>query len=486
MNKEQFIKFMESPSKLNEETLPFIVEIVKAFPFFQTTQVLYAKNLNNIKSIHYQNQLKKTAAYSADRKVIYHLLIQEELTAKINKFEEELTNANDENTKIPEAIFSEEKENIELPKVDLVEVILENTLNKTEVNTFNTETKEALIELEEKKEEKDKKTETPNQNDSWEKIQKDIESFINKYGKGENQNKDLKADEKKEDSIDETFIKSVIDQSLDQKQEEKIIPEDFIKSETSIEEITDNSERVSETDQAKIFETDKSEISDIEKEILTEAVYASIEMDILNNISADENKHENRETEKNSFESTDIEEIKDENIEEAGDNNTAEAYDIKENHSFSDWLKIISKKEKPQSDQSINETANLNTSTKSTEPPIKPVIESKIIDESHNEESKKIKSNRKSSRDIIENFIKEDPKISKPKKTDFFSPVNMARISVVEDSSFVTETLAKIYEKQGNYGKAINAYENLILKYPEKNVYFAGRIEAIKNLKDFK
>ena len=478
---------MESPSKLNEETLPFIVEIVKAFPFFQTSQVLYAKNLNNIKSIHYQNQLKKTAAYSADRKVIYHLLIQEELTAKINKFEDELTNANKENTKIPEDIFIEEKENIELPAGNLEEVLIENELNKPEAIAPNLETKtEPFIEPELEEEQKEEKVENTNQNDSWGKIQKDIESFINKYGKGEDENKNIKPDDKKEDSIDDTFIKSIIDQSLDQNQEEKIIPEDNIKSETLNQDITDKPETLSEAYQAEKAETDKSEISDIEKEILTEAVYASIEMDILNNISTDDSKNENQEAEENSFESELSEENNNKKIEEEKDKLTTANYDIKENHSFSDWLKIISKKEKTKNEPSADRVADLTSSTKITEPQIKPVIESKIVDKSNNDESKKNKTNRKSSRDIIENFIKEDPKISKPKKTDFFSPVNMARISVVEDSSFVTETLAKIYEKQGNYGKAINAYENLILKYPEKNVYFAGRIEAIKNLKDFK
>ena len=44
----------------------------------------------------------------------------------------------------------------------------------------------------------------------------------------------------------------------------------------------------------------------------------------------------------------------------------------------------------------------------------------------------------------------------------------------MEDDSFVTETLAKIYEKQGDYKKAARAYKNLSLKYPEKRTYFAA------------
>ena len=46
----------------------------------------------------------------------------------------------------------------------------------------------------------------------------------------------------------------------------------------------------------------------------------------------------------------------------------------------------------------------------------------------------------------------------------------------------ITDTLAKIYMKQGKYDKAILAYEKLSLKYPKKNSYFAGQIKKIKQL----
>lgn len=65
-------------------------------------------------------------------------------------------------------------------------------------------------------------------------------------------------------------------------------------------------------------------------------------------------------------------------------------------------------------------------------------------------------------------------------KKEFFTPSNIGRLSLVEDDKFVTETLAKIYEQQGNYPKAISAYKNLGLKFPEKSTYFAARISDLE------
>ncbi|HYQ56779.1 MAG TPA: hypothetical protein VEP89_05465 [Draconibacterium sp.] len=55
--------------------------------------------------------------------------------------------------------------------------------------------------------------------------------------------------------------------------------------------------------------------------------------------------------------------------------------------------------------------------------------------------------------------------------------------SLEEDTELVTETLASIYFQQKNFEKALDAYHKLSLKYPEKSVYFAGRIKEIELLK---
>jgi hypothetical protein len=216
--------------------------------------------------------------------------------------------------------------------------------------------------------------------------------------------------------------------------------------------------------------SETSDLTDLEQEVLKEAVNAVIEQELLNT-EISSNPVTITQTDQIVIAEKEITEIESvvEEVSKPKISPVAQPLpDDNEKLSFTDWLKRLKKNE-------INSGISKDVKVSKPENVSEPIIQ--VVKQE--EEKKKIKSNPL---DLIEKFIKEEPRI-KPKKTEFFSPVNMARMSVVEKDDFVTETLAKVYAKQGNTQKAIKAYENLILKYPQKTAYFAALIKELKEKK---
>jgi hypothetical protein len=86
--------------------------------------------------------------------------------------------------------------------------------------------------------------------------------------------------------------------------------------------------------------------------------------------------------------------------------------------------------------------------------------------------------------DLIEQFIKVNPTIQ-PRIEILSTQKEMSDLNdevESENDEYITETLSRIYLKQGHYQKAIDSFKRLSLKFPEKSVYFAQQIEEIKKL----
>ncbi|MBL7887399.1 MAG: hypothetical protein JNJ52_11675 [Flavobacterium sp.] len=121
-------------------------------------------------------------------------------------------------------------------------------------------------------------------------------------------------------------------------------------------------------------------------------------------------------------------------------------FSINEKHSFQEWLQLS--RFKP-----IERTSSKNTI-------------------SENEDKKK-------KLDIIDKFLEANPKIPPISK----DAVQVPPEPIIEDKSYLmTETLARVYLEQKKYSRAIQAYEILILKYPEKSSFFADRISEINKI----
>ena len=86
--------------------------------------------------------------------------------------------------------------------------------------------------------------------------------------------------------------------------------------------------------------------------------------------------------------------------------------------------------------------------------------------------------------ELIDDFIyNEGGKITLQDETEYEPEENEHNeASENEDTGYFTETLARIYIKQGRYSKALEIIRRLNLVYPKKNRYFADQIRFLEKL----
>ena len=87
--------------------------------------------------------------------------------------------------------------------------------------------------------------------------------------------------------------------------------------------------------------------------------------------------------------------------------------------------------------------------------------------------------------DLIDNFINNDSGKIELKEILEFSPQleeNGKNEENEAEDGYFTETLARIYIKQGRYSKALEIIKRLNLIYPKKNAYFADQIRFLEKL----
>jgi hypothetical protein len=102
----------------------------------------------------------------------------------------------------------------------------------------------------------------------------------------------------------------------------------------------------------------------------------------------------------------------------------------------------------------------------------------------NNENKLKPVATREKKQALIDQFLKTNPRITPTGDIDL--PPTTEINSSFDPKALMTETLAQVYLEQQKYAEAIQAYKILSLKYPEKNSFFAGQIQAIKKIQKSK
>ncbi|MDZ7897085.1 MAG: hypothetical protein U5N85_03520 [Arcicella sp.] len=103
-----------------------------------------------------------------------------------------------------------------------------------------------------------------------------------------------------------------------------------------------------------------------------------------------------------------------------------------------------------------------------------PVVEDYMIDE--------IAQRKELQNSIIDSFLTKDPGLIRTTKSQLEAMGKQEDLSVGSvrlEKGIVTESYAKILTMQGRKEKAIEVYEKLILKFPEKKAYFASKIQEL-------
>lgn len=450
---------MKEPSLLGKEASAQLDTLTQTFPYFQTAHLLYIKSLHNENSFLYNNQLKVSAAYATNRKVLYELITKKEApTKEIKKVEIEQPV---EEKVAGDVVASEEKKE-QLPvtdeKITQEKEVVQPEFPKKRFTKDEDEWESGMIRqlqllhhwqmtpqeilakrIAEINAEAAKKQAPVEENITDDKLPITDEKIGTEVISAE-------ASVANETPTAADEINTLLYVLVEPGEAEDISETEEIPAEEPVSEQEENwevkvLEEAQETAEEEKIEPVQVPEDLITQEILRGAISSSIELEVDDSLpSLEELGHKTIADRKPPV----IQ--KEEPISPA-----REEEKPAEELTFTSWLKQVAttpvpdQKPVPKPEQKPEERA----------------------------EKQALKS------DLVDKFIQDQPRIQ-ASKTTFFNPVNMAKKSVQDSDEFITETLAKIYVKQGNISKAIRAYQKLSLKFPEKSSYFAALIEELK------
>lgn len=231
------------------------------------------------------------------------------------------------------------------------------------------------------------------------------------------------------------------------------------KEDTSFTFTPEFKDQTDNRDETKIIEENEKSakhVDDLEKNILAHAVGAAISIEVSNDLNFPFNAKRKTVIEKKSESTVKQESKKYKGEEKIESSNKGKKLNTStDKKSFTEWLlntgNSVSSKASEKQDTNTDQGSDKLDST-----PQKSKID-RLVEKINTEKSK-----------------------NTPTQRAFFSAPQKAKESLDESGVPVSETLAKIHVAQGNFPKAIEAYQQLMLNFPEKKSFFALRIEELK------
>ena len=409
----RILDLIKSPELIEKKDIELLEKEIKNTPYIQSIRVLQLYGVHKFEEENYQQKLSETAAFTTDKKILYHFINLKDDKNEAVKSETLMENSESKQEKETEPIVEDTKlspevlENLDESKENNEEVIVENipTENKelensAELNFHGVDDFMPVVNFETTPKSPEK-FEMPKQNSS--KLDDEMQKLIAEVEAKMKANKKPRTiEEDHSGNFDLNFAENFRDEIQENKPEQK--------TEIQEEKIQEKSEEKTEWKPANFFGEPeiKAPLNDTQL-----------------GIKPDEK----------------ISEITTEEIQKDEQSNVPNFI-----NTWQSWLKLGKTSEiKPVKNQTIEEI------------PPKDEVKNKII----------------------ENFIENNPKISKLKQKSSF------KVEEKNDniSHLMTETLAKLYAEQKRYDKAIKAYEILKEKHPEKSSEFDAIIQKLKDLK---
>jgi len=484
MMEEALQRYLENPSSLEQADVYELENIARQFPFFSIAQMLLAKKYKQQNHPDATVQLNKAALTVNDRSLLFAFMNEEISSEPHSKPMAEAKNFAEKEAALSEVLSSNEELRAMLKTIhenkqallDSTEVSSKSAEDERESSEFEEEEKMisevsssqieySLLEVEEEGVESQSKD--SNEQDSISSIESELADqleyeqqedllVLNEVSGGGAEY--MPTEFTRQEDHEEEFI---VEQDAEL-QSNNLIEEEFIARETEFESHEKELEHLSKVESSENSETVESEYREPDfssMEIQSETI---IEEELIDH----ETEHSFGAIPEIESEQVVLEEPVPEKEDSFRINETVGSpgeFLPEKSYSFSKWLQFFRlsqpppkiKKEEP---RTVQEKPEFDDENHLTGNMMKQELESidKIVSVIH------------PTAELEESNV---------------SAEELAKKSSEWDEEIVSETLAKIFEAQGHYTKAIRMYVKLSLRFPDKVSFFAARIKELKSKK---